>query len=110
MGEPFKYLKGFSKDYVFPTTTKFKGEKYDYIQDYGGIDNKTIIEILFRQGKWKKDILLIHLALRLAQNLKIKLRKKPLTDKQWNKKYKKIIEKFEEGFEKEEDLKEENQK
>ncbi len=72
---PYKYLYGKSDDYVYSTYHFSK----EVIEDYGKMSNKSIIEILLNVGMNSKDILLIHLAKRLAENLEIELRKKPLT-------------------------------
>ena len=75
---PYKYLFGKSNDYVFSTYHFSK----EVIEDYGKMSNESIIEILLNIGVNSKDILLVHLAKRLAENLEIELRKKPLTTKQ----------------------------
>ena len=78
---PYTYVEGknITGDYVFESSNK-KGK---YVEDYGHISNPTIIEILFRQAYLNDDILLKHLAIRLAENLYIKVRKKPLTSQQF---------------------------
>lgn len=75
MFSPYKYLYGFSKDYVF--TTEYR--KKEMIEDYGSISNKTIIELLLRFGDYQEDLISTQMGIRLAENLGIKLRKKPLT-------------------------------
>jgi len=95
MGSPYKYLEGFSSnDYVFPT--KYKGK--EFIEDYGSISNETIVELLLRFGDQRDDLILTQMGIRLAENLNIKLRKKPLTDKQLSKKYFKEIKKTKKGW------------
>lgn len=71
---PYQYLYGKSDDYVYESS---KG-----IEDFGNINNRTIIEILLRLGENNESIILTHLAKRLAENLKIALREKPLTTEQ----------------------------
>lgn len=105
---PLIYFDGKSKSYVFPTS--FKGK--DYIEDYGDIykDNVSFIELIGKYVRMATDnqeysekIIKI-----LAKKLRVehKLRKKPLTDKEFfklvdkqmvefrkDKLYKKIFEK-----------------
>lgn len=73
-GSPLKYVEGESTDYVYST-----GEE---IEDYGSISNETIVELLFRFGENSDDLIMSQMAKRLAENLNIKLRKKPLTFEQ----------------------------
>ena len=72
-GSIYKYVEGKSIDYVFSTG---KG-----IEDYGSISNETIVELLFTFAEKgdDDDLIMSQMAKRLAENLKIKLRKKPLT-------------------------------
>lgn len=95
----FKFVRGESSDYVYPTSYKKGKKEIDYIEDYGGISDAGIIEMLFRyQTKEedfnKKDVLIVHLLKRLAENLNVKLRKKPLTDKQEMREFNKRLNKF----------------
>ena len=71
---PYKYLYGKSNDYVF--------ESSEGIEDYGGMSNESIIEILLSFSKNDDDLILAHLAKRLAENLGIELRETPLTIEQ----------------------------
>jgi len=74
-GHPMKYVEGESSDYLFST-----GED---IEDYGSMENESIIEILFSLSENNKEgLILKHMAKRLAENLNIKLRKEPLTFEQ----------------------------
>ncbi len=67
-GHPMKYVEGESSDYIFST-----GED---IEDYGSMENESIIEILFSLSENNKEgLILKHMAKRLAENLNIKLRK-----------------------------------
>jgi len=75
IGHPMKYVEGESRDYIFST-----GED---IEDYGSMENESIIEILFSLSENNKEgLILKHMAKRLAENLNIKLRKKLLTFEQ----------------------------
>ena len=93
INSPYVYVEGFSDDYVFESWNK-KGSK---IIDYGSMSNKSIVELLTRFGN-EGDLILLQMGKRLAENLKIKLRKKSLTDKQWlklfNRKQKELTKKF----------------
>lgn len=88
-GSVFKFVDGISKDYVFPSEYK-KGKKLiPYIEDYGEMSNEAIIEIMLGYFEAKdnlspelNEVLKQHILKRLAENLKIKLRQKPLTLKQ----------------------------
>lgn len=95
MNSPYRYVDGFSEDYIFPAETK-KGE--EFIEDYGNITNKTIVELLIRLGDEHGNLLLVQMGIRLAENLNIKLRKKPLTNKQLIKEYSKSNKKYEKMF------------
>ena len=90
MGHPLIHVKGNSKDYVFRSTGSGTNPtlKNDYIEDYGNITNEGFIELLFRYwNTWDTDDELFknHLLKKLAERLNVKLRKKPLTDKEYNK-------------------------
>lgn len=88
---PHTYVEGISEDYVYPTQNK-KGEFW--IEDYGGMKNETIVELMIRQAKQDDNDLILLMAQRLARNLNIKLRQKPLTSKQWLEESNKIHEEF----------------
>lgn len=96
INSPYVYVEGFSEDYVYET-----GRKESCIQDYGSISNKSIVELLLRFGNENDDLILLQMGKRLAENLNIKLRKKPLTDEQWlklfNEKQKELTKKFAEN-------------
>jgi 5'-3' exonuclease len=100
MHHPYKYVDGISGDYVFPAKYKDGDSLNDYIEDYGGISNETIVELLFQFSECNEDLSLIfaQMALRLSKNLNIKLRKKPLTDKEWFEEDERINKKYEEDF------------
>jgi len=65
-GSPFQYVEGESKDYVFETD----GE----IEDYGGMETETIVEIMMRIGKKTDSLILTHMAKQLARKYAIELR------------------------------------
>lgn len=73
-GYYLKYVEGKSTDYIFEASD-IKG---CFIEDYGSISNETIVELLFRFGENSDDLILSQMAKRLAENLNIKLREKPL--------------------------------
>jgi len=80
---PYTFVEGYNDgDYVYRSDKE--------IEDYGEMSNETIIDILLCQAKRDKDLILNHSMIRLAENLKIKLRKKPLSNKEWFKEYDKI--------------------
>jgi len=85
VGSIFKYVEGESKDYVFPESYK-KGKKTIYhIVDYGSITNELFfrhIEAFDSLCPEFDNTLTEYLLKRLAEKLKVKLRKKPLTEKQ----------------------------
>ena len=88
-GWEMKYVEGESKDYVFPA-----GEYGEFIiEDYGGISNEGLCEILCRIIDRHFDIYMgtdikrfnpqvekEYFMKQLAQKLNVKLRGKPLTD------------------------------
>jgi hypothetical protein len=70
---PLKYVEGNSEDYVFPD---YRG----FIEDYGKISDKGLIELLFTYWKTDDKLFKNHLLKRLAERLNVKLREKPLID------------------------------
>ena len=88
-GSILKYVEGKSEDYVFPTSKK-KGKKWvNFIEDYGGITNEGLVEMFCEHIEVYDSLLpsfdrtlTEYLLKRLAEKLKVKLRKKPLTEKQ----------------------------
>ena len=88
-GSIFKYVEGESKDYVFPESYK-KGKKTIYhIVDYGSITNEGLVELFFIHVEAFDSLcpefdntLTDYLLKKLAEKLKVKLRKKPLTNEQ----------------------------
>ena len=84
MGHPLVYVKGNSEDYVFGSAIPNGkgGYKTEYIEDYGNISDSGFIELLFENWKTKDKMFKEHLLKRLAKRLNVKLREKPLTDKQ----------------------------
>ena len=73
---PYEYIEGESdSDYVFAS---------DRIEDYGGMKTETALDILFKQcSHVKENDILFHCLKRICENLNIKMRNKPLTNKQW---------------------------
>lgn len=77
-GSEYKFVKGESKDYIYPTKNK-KGKTI--VHDFGSISNKTLVELLCRYA-YIEDPLLPHVNLKgylinkLAEKLNVKLRKK----------------------------------
>jgi len=89
-GVPYVYVDGESEDYIFLCDSLNK----NYIEDYGKISKETIIDIIFNEWKTttKNDnILKDYMLKKLAEQLKVKLRKKPLNAKSWLAKYKKVL-------------------
>ena len=80
--EPLRYVDADSIDYVYGTYDE-KGNVY--IQDYGGLSDEGLVELCCRaiNEYWKKDPeFKEYLMKKLAKRLKVKLRKKPLTDEE----------------------------
>lgn len=84
-GYPLTYVEGKSKDYIYKRAVSDGkgGIKSDGIEDYGSISDSGIVEVLFEN--WQTDDVMFkdYLLRRLADRLGVKLRKKPLTEKQW---------------------------
>lgn len=76
-GYPLTYVEGNSEDYVFSDGKR--------IVDYGFLADTGIVEMLFENWETKDVMFKDYLLRRLADRLDVKLRKKPLTDKQWEK-------------------------
>ena len=76
-----KYVDGISEDYIYPTKYKRK----EYIVDYGSINDTSLVELIcsvFNEEKTNDKMLKDYLIKKLAERLVVKLRKKPLTEKQ----------------------------
>jgi len=78
-GSVYKYVEGESKDYIYPSE--------NIIVDYGDISNETLIELLFRHADIRdnicpkfNDVLTQYILTKLAERLKVKLRRVPLSD------------------------------
>ena len=71
VGSELRFVEGESEDYVFPDYGGF-------IEDYGKISDKGIIELLFRYWKTDDESFKENLLKKLANRLDVKLRKKPL--------------------------------
>ena len=75
----YTYVDGESDDYIF----SYKDDKAKCkIEDYGHLSNNTIIELLYKNWQTDDELFKEYLLTKLAKRLKVKLRKKPLTDKQ----------------------------
>jgi len=72
-GWPMKYVKGISKDYVFPDTS-------GYIEDYDRITDDGLVELICLYWRTDDELFKQHMMKRLADRLGVKLRKKPLDD------------------------------
>jgi hypothetical protein len=72
-GWPMKYVKGISKDYVFPDTS-------GYIEDYDRITDDGLVELICLYWRTDDELFKNHVMKRLADRLGVKLRKKPLDD------------------------------
>lgn len=95
-GGPLTYFKGVSKLYVFPSIMpNYPKDKSTYVEDYDSKynDNASLAELLVslieratgdKKYAWK-------MAGILAQKLNVKRRKKPLSDREWDKEMRKII-------------------
>ena len=75
-GHPLKYVNGFSEDYVYMSS--------DGMEDNGGLSNNGLAEILCKiidknfgtdDGRYFME--------QVAEKLNVKLRKSPLTDKEY---------------------------
>jgi len=73
-GWDLKWVEGISKDYVYPTEDKGK----IIIEDYGGISDEGIVELLIQEWDTHDILFKQHLIKRLADRLGVELRKKPL--------------------------------
>jgi len=90
-GSVFRYVDGESKDYIFRASTATNSpSKTDYMEDYGGISNEGLVELIAQQllddvigdTDDRRTFLSRYLVRMLADTLKVKLRDKPLTREQ----------------------------
>jgi len=88
MGHPLVWVEGNSEDYVYSDGVR--------IVDYGSISDTGFIELLFEYWKCEDAEFKNHVLKRLADRLEVKLRKKPLTDKEYEKLEKENLKKFRE--------------
>lgn len=84
---PLTHVNGESKDYIFSYKNKKGKEK---ICDYDRLSDEGIVELfaeIVREHKWLKEkVFCEYLLVKLAERLKVKLRKKPLSDDEfWEK-------------------------
>ena len=71
-----KFVEGDSKDYVYANSNP------EYVEDYGDITNEGFVEIFANRFSSGDKLLDEYMLRKLAKKLKVKLRKKPLTNKQ----------------------------
>lgn len=76
---PHRFVDGDSEDYVY-CYQKEDGKLA--IEDYGGISDEGLIEMLFRRWETDDAVFKEHLLKRLAKRLNVKLRDKPLTSEE----------------------------
>ena len=92
-GHPLKYVKGNSEDYIYEVAVK-KGHR-PFIQDYGNITNETIVELcctaIDKAYGEREKCFKRYLMQKLAERLKVELRKTPLTDKELEKYFWKTV-------------------
>ncbi len=81
-GWALQYVDGESEDYVYGGSYKKGKKEIEYIHDYGGISDSGFIEMLYHHWETDDKVFKEHFIKRLAERLKVKLRKKPLTVKQ----------------------------
>jgi len=89
-GTPYVYVDGENEDYIFLCDSLNK----NYIEDYGKISKESIVDIIFNEWKTTTEndkILKKYMLKKLAEQLKVKIRKKPLNAKSWLAKYKKTL-------------------
>ena len=89
-GVPYVYVDGENEDYIFLCDLLNK----KYIEDYGKISKESIVDIIFNEWKTTTEndkILKKYMLKKLAEQLKVKIRKKPLNAKSWLAKYKKTL-------------------
>lgn len=84
MGSVFRFVYGKSNDYVFPTSDP----KHRYVEDWGKIEDRTLVEFVCRAVEDCPDRLFAgYVREKVAERLGVRLRKKPLTEKQALKRY-----------------------
>ena len=71
IGSKYDYVKGESRDYIYPYREKNKLK----IKDYGSITNETLVELFCRHAKINDLILKKYLIKRLAEKLNVKMKK-----------------------------------
>ena len=90
-GHPLKYVKGNSEDYIYETEHKNK----IFIEDYSGISDSGLVELCCKaidKGYGEREkCFKRYLKRKLAERLKVELRKTPLTDKEIDKYFWKTI-------------------
>ena len=82
IGYPLIFVKGESEDYIFES---LDDNDEPYVHDYGSCENSTLVELACKsiEEMYGKKPIARYLMKKLADRLGIKLRKKPLTEKEW---------------------------
>ena len=77
-GWDMRFVEGVSEDYIFPRDDE-KGNTV--IEDYGSITKEGLVECVAKQLKNPRDdqLWIEYLMMRLAEQLKVKLRNEPLS-------------------------------
>jgi len=77
---PYRFVKGFSNgDYVYCSQDS-KGK--EFIEEYNGISDDTLVELICREISTEDYTYKEWLTKKIAERLKVELRKKPLTNEQ----------------------------
>ena len=76
-GEIFRFVEGESKDYIYESCGIS-----NFIEDYGNIHKETLVELIARRLYIQGDLFREYLIKQLADKLDVKLREKPLTEKE----------------------------
>lgn len=99
-GYPYTYVIGKSDSYVFGSCSEKNNKKYGYIEDYGHVSKEALMEMLSgllleKRFKWEGDdnTYYKYLIEKFSEKLGVKMRKKPLTEKQLDKLMEEIMRK-----------------
>jgi len=79
-GSVFKYVDGISGNYIFHSSSV--GKHPEYIEDYGRISNEALVELFAEYFKGNSELFRDYMIKQLAKKLNVKLRKKPLSDRE----------------------------
>ena len=95
MGHPHTYVDGDSEDYIFYSVgPNYPDPEGEHMEDYGKITNEGVIEILASNWETDDKELKDYIIKKLAEKLKVIMRDKPLTEKENDKLYNKIVKKW----------------